>query len=172
MRPRHDGFTPERRRAFFEVVTKTGCISDGCRAAGISRTTVNRWRDKDPEFARKLEAALAMASANIDMLAWERGVTGIEEPVIHYGKQVGTRIKRSDSIFRMILMASNPGKYGRMGAVKGRLAPKERAQIEQEMRREIEQEMLDNSGGQYGEALRGLIDRKLSEMNRRMGGNG
>jgi hypothetical protein len=44
--------------------------------------------------------------------------------------------------------------------------------MQEEMRREVEQEMLDNSGGQYGNALRDLIDRKLSEMNRRMGGNG
>ncbi len=40
--------------------------------------------------------------------------------MIHYGKQVGTRIKRSDGIFRMLLTASNREKYGPLPGVAGR----------------------------------------------------
>ncbi len=69
-------------------------------------------------------------------------MTGIEEPVIHYGKLVGTRIRRSDAIFRMLLMASNRKKYGRMGAVKRKEIEKElRARIKAELRAEIEAEV-------------------------------
>lgn len=117
IRYRHDGFTPAKRRRFFAVLGKTGCISDAAKAARISTTTVDRWRRKDERFARLCETALERASSKIELLAWERAVTGIEEPVYAYGKFSHMRVKRSDAIFRMLLIASNPKKYGRMGAV-------------------------------------------------------
>ena len=46
VRPRHDGFTPAKQQKFFKALKKTGCIKDACRAAGISKTTVDRWRDE------------------------------------------------------------------------------------------------------------------------------
>jgi hypothetical protein len=124
IRARHDGFTPRKRRRFFAVLGKTGCISDAAKAARISTTTVDRWRRKDERFARLCETALERASSKIELLAWERAVTGIEEPVYAYGKFSHMRVKRSDAIFRMLLIASNPRKYGRMGAVEQRKVPK------------------------------------------------
>ncbi len=143
-RGRHDGFTAERRRAFLEVLAKTGCVSDGARVAGVSTTTVDRWRRQDAVFAKACETALHMAASHIETLAWERGVTGIEEPVWHHGKRVGTRLKRSDAIFRLLLIASNRKKYGRLGAV-GRkaLVKAERKRIEREIRAGIAAERPD-----------------------------
>jgi hypothetical protein len=54
-----------------------------------------RWRRKDAAFAKECDAAIEMAGSHVEVLAWERGVTGIEEPIWHYSKLVGTRIKRS-----------------------------------------------------------------------------
>lgn len=116
---RADGFTAKKRRRCIKTLAKTGCITDAARVAGVSRKTVNDWRAKDPDFNRLCAAAIEKAGSHIETLAWERGVTGIEEPVIHYGKQVGTRIKRSDSIFRLLLTASNREKYGGAAAGKG-----------------------------------------------------
>ncbi len=134
MRYRHDGFTAEKRRRFLKALGKTGCIADAARVAGVSTTTVDRWRKKDARFDRLCVTALDKAASHLDTLAWERGVIGIEEPVWHYGKLVGTRMKRSDAIFRMLLIASNRKKYGRMGAVA-------RKQIEREVRAKIEAEV-------------------------------
>jgi len=139
MNYRHDGFTPEKRKRFLKTLAKTGCISDAARVAGISRNTAGRWRRKDGAFAKECGAAIEMAGSHVEVLAWERGVTGIEEPIYHYGKLVGTRIKRSDCIFRMLLMASNGKKFGRMGAVKRKEIELElRAQIKLELRAEVE----------------------------------
>ena len=141
MRYRRDGFTASKRRKFLKTLAKTGCISDAAKVARISTTTVDRWRNKDARFAALCDAAIDKAGGHIETLAWERAVTGIEETVIHYGKVVGTRIKRSDSIFRMLLMASNRKKYGRMGAVKDKAREKElRKQIEREIRARIASE--------------------------------
>jgi hypothetical protein len=152
IRPRHDGFTTKKRRRFFATLAKTGCISDAAKAARISTTTVDRWRRKDERFGRLCEAALERASAKIELLAWERAVTGIEEPVYAYGKFSHMRVKRSDAIFRMLLMASNPAKYGRMGAVAG-------------------QRGKAAKGPKRGE-LKEAVLRNLSTMNRRLGGSG
>jgi hypothetical protein len=62
-------------------------------------------------------------------------VTGIEEPVYAYGKFSHMRVKRSDAIFRMLLIASNPAKYGRMGPVANKKREEQlRAQILEEMK--------------------------------------
>jgi hypothetical protein len=134
---RGDGFTAKKRRRCIKTLAKTGCTSDAARVAGVSRKTINDWRAKDPDFDRLCRVAISKAAGHIETLAWERAVTGIEEPIVHYGKQVGTRIKRSDSIFRMLLIASNREKYGRMGVVDRKAAEREmRARIEAEIRAE------------------------------------
>ena len=114
-RPRHDGFTPARQRTFFKVLKKSGCITDACRACGISRNTVRRWRDRWTEFDEKVEAALAIASVELDMIAWKRATQGAEEKVYRDGRLVFTRVKPSDSMLRLLMQGANPGKYGRMG---------------------------------------------------------
>jgi hypothetical protein len=159
MRYRHDGFTAKKQRRFLVQVAKSGCIADGCRAAKVSKTTIERWRAKDPPFAGRLAAALDRAAAVIDVLAWQRGVTGIEEPVYAYGKIVGVRIKRSDAVFRMLMIASDPEKYGRMGAA-GRGKAREAAPPTPRMTRKRAREISAE------------VEQLLSDFNRRMGGDG
>ena len=115
IRPRHDGFTPAKQRKFFKALKKCGCIRDACRAAGISKTTVDRWRGKDETFDDKVEAALAIASVELDMIAWKRATEGAEEKVWRDGRLVFTRVKPSDSILRLLMQGANPKKYGRTG---------------------------------------------------------
>jgi AcrR family transcriptional regulator len=135
---RRDGLTPERKARVYEGLERFGTVADACRAAGISTTTFYRHEKKDAEFRSICAAARSKAAARIELLAWERGVTGIEEEVIHYGKVVGTRRKRSDAVFRMILQASDPEKYGRQGeAMRARIEKELRAKIEAEVRAEI-----------------------------------
>lgn len=124
LRLRHDGFTPAKRKAFLKTLSETGCVRDACRVAGISSTSAYRMRAKLPDFAAQWDSARAMAASEIETLAWQRAVEGIEQPVYAYGKFSHMERKRSGAIFRMILMASNPEKYGRMGAAaRGEEAP-------------------------------------------------
>jgi AcrR family transcriptional regulator len=152
---RRDGLTPARKARLYEALEKYGTVKDACRAAGISDTTFYRHEKKDSEFRSLCAAARSKAASPIAILAWERGVTGIEEPVIHYGKVVGTRRRRSDAIFRMILMASDPEKYGAQGAVL-------RARIEKELRPRIEAEVraeIAARAAQSAVAVTSLFDR-------------
>jgi hypothetical protein len=140
-RQRHDAFTLPRRQAFLKTLTKTGCILDACRATGVSKSTVYNLQDSDEEFSRHCRLAVDMANVPVELAAWERGVTGIEEEVIRGGKVVGTRLKRSDSILRLLLQGSNRKKYGpRPGFSRKRLMQWERKQMEREIRAAISQD--------------------------------
>jgi hypothetical protein len=137
IRPRHDGFTPAKQRKFFKALKKCGCIKDACRVAGISKTTVDRWRKKDEVFDRKVEAALAMASEELDMIAWQRATRGCEEQVYRDGKLVSVRVKPSDAILRLLMQGANPEKYGRTGHMP---QPKDKdllKRLKQQARREV-----------------------------------
>jgi hypothetical protein len=132
-RQRHDGFTPVRQKKFFKALNKTGCIADACRACGISRNTVRRHRDKWPAFDARVEAALAIASVSLEMIAWKRATEGAEEKVYRDGKLVMTRVKPSDAMLRLLMQGANPKKYGRMGQMPRRATMK---QMRKEARRE------------------------------------
>lgn len=119
-RVRHDGFTPKKQRKFLKAFKKCGCQSDAARHAGISRQTVRRHRLKFPDFAARMEKALAMAATELEAIAWQRAVHGVEEKVIRDGKVAWTRIKPSDAILRLLMQGANPRKYGRTGSPSGR----------------------------------------------------
>lgn len=134
-RPRHDGFTPARRKLFFKVLRKTGCIADAARACGISRNTVRRWRSRWKEFDDQVEAALAIASVALDTIAWKRATEGAEEKVYRDGRLVFTRVKPSDSMLRLLMQGANPKKYGRTGRMpKKAVMKKLRKEVEAEVR--------------------------------------
>lgn len=162
-RRRHDAFTDERRRIVLKTLSRTGCMADACRAAGVSRTTVYNLQQTDEQFARDCELALHMARTPVEIAAWERGVVGVEEEVIRGGQVVGTRLKRSDSILRLLLQGSNRNKYGpRPGFSRKRMLKHERKQIERELRAELEEKMRPRSLDE----VRASILRKLGNIAR------
>ena len=160
---RRDGFTPAKKAIAIEALAEYGTVKDACRAAGISDTTFYRHENKDADFRSLCAAARSKRSSPIAILAWERGVTGIEEPVFHYGKQIGTRRRRSDAIFRMILMASDPEAYGRQGAVlRARIEKELRPRIEAEVRAEMEAQRAQ--GRRDAKALFDELAARVAEM--------
>lgn len=135
---RHDAFTGARKQIYLKALARTGCILDACRITGISSSTVYNHRRTDPEFDRHCQLAVAMASTPIELTAYERAVVGHEEDVIRGGKVVGTRIRRSDYMLRILLQGANPKKYGpRPGFSRKRLLKAERKQIERQVRAEM-----------------------------------
>ena len=149
IRPRHDGFTREKRERFLAEVERSGCIRDGCRAAGISKTTVERWRDKDAEFAAALALKLNLAAVSLERLAFDRAVHGGEEVVMRDGKVAMTRRKPSDAMLRMLLQGANPAKYGRTAGER-QASEAARRRMKDELRPELFKEFM---GGRTHEEL-------------------
>lgn len=137
-KPRHDAFDGARKRKFLDALGKGGCLRDAARKAEVSHQTVYNHQARDPQFARQCELALDMASTDIELHAWERGVVGVEEPIVRGGEIVGTRLKRSDAILRLLLQGAKRKKYGsNPGFTRKRLHRLERKRIEDEVRAEI-----------------------------------
>ncbi|HYN45247.1 MAG TPA: hypothetical protein VES64_00995 [Allosphingosinicella sp.] len=159
LRARHDGFTPRKQKKFFKALKKTGCIADACRAAGISRNTVRRHRGKWPAFDDKVESALAIASVELDMIAWQRATVGAEERVWRDGKLVMTRLKPSDAMLRLLMQGANPKKYGRIGQMP-------RAAVMKKLRKEAEAEVRRKLRSSEKELTAALLE-KLDVLSRR-----
>lgn len=167
---KRNGFTPVKKAACLEALGRGATVEEACREAAISPTTFYKHEKKDPEFASLCRAARARSggAASLETLAWERGVTGVDEDVVQGGKVVGTKRKRSDAVFKMLLDGGTTGRYGpQIKAL--------RAQIEAEMRPKIEAEIRSEIARQRridGPKLRKEFDALLSDFNRRMGGDG
>jgi hypothetical protein len=141
VRPRHDGFTREKHERFLAEVERSGCIRDGCRAAGISKTTVDRWRDKDAEFAAALAHKLNLAAPSLERMAFDRAVHGGEEVTIRDGAVVSIRRKPSDAMLRMLLQGACPEKYGRTAGER-QASEAMRRRMKDELRPELLKEFM------------------------------
>ncbi|HEX8063553.1 MAG TPA: hypothetical protein VF535_10075 [Allosphingosinicella sp.] len=135
-----NGFTPAKKAACLEALGRGVTVEVACREARISPTTFYRHEKKDPEFASLCRAARARSggTASLETLAWERGVTGIAEPVVQGGKVVATRLKRSDSVFKLILEGADPARFGLpLEALRKKIEKELRPRIEAEIRAEM-----------------------------------
>jgi len=77
------------RNRFLREFAKTCCVAAAARAAGISRRTVYRWRDSEPDFRRRWDTAAARGAERLREEAMERALVGREQPVWHQGRIVG-----------------------------------------------------------------------------------
>jgi AcrR family transcriptional regulator len=169
-RGRHDAFDGARKRLFLDALGKGGCLRDAARRAGVSHQTVYNHQRSDPTFARQCELALSMASTDLELHAWERAVHGVEEPVYQRGEQVGTRLKRSDAMLRMLLQAAKPKKYGpNPGFKRKRVLKAERHRIAEEARRELRDELkaAEMKPDEVTEKLMANLDRMARGMDAR-----
>lgn len=84
--------TKEERLAtqekFLKVLSMTANIRAACMAAGIDRSLVYYWQEHDTEFGMKFNIANTEANDLLFAAAWERGVKGVEKPVVSMGRQV------------------------------------------------------------------------------------
>ena len=163
-----NGFTPKKRAIVLEALAEGESVAAAARAAKVSPTTIYKCEKRDPAFASLCRAARARAGgASLDTLAWQRGVTGVEEDIIHSGKVVGKRLKRSDAVFRMILEGGTSGQYGpAVKALREKIETELRPRIEAEVRAEYRRTR------ESAREIRKRLEAKLSDFNRRMGGDG
>jgi hypothetical protein len=173
-RTRHDGWNDDKRRRFMETLALTGCVRDAARVAGISSNSAYRRRGRDARFRAEWNEALGRAATSLEATAYKRAVEGVEEPILHGGEIVGTKRRYSDSLLRLLLQASNPDKFGRMapgGSVSAASRFKTHEEIAEEAYKRGRSELTAELELDVKERRR-LLEEKLSEMNRRMGGNG
>jgi transposase-like protein len=91
--------TEKKRQVFIDVLREEGVIKVAAEAAGISRTTAYRWRNKWREFERDWDEALADALDDLKLEARKRA------------------IEKSDPLLMFLLRAHEPETYDRKSGI-------------------------------------------------------
>jgi len=102
---RHDGWTPERQRAFIGALADTGCVSRAARMVNMAQTNCYTLRRAPgaEAFRRAWDAALDCGLQRLKDIPFERAIEGELIPVFHGGKLAGMRRKRNDALLMFCL---------------------------------------------------------------------
>jgi len=98
---RHDGWTPERQRTFIAALARIGVVAMAARAAGMSRKSAYKLRERaGPEsgFARAWDEALSAGRAAVDLALFDRAVNGAEIPYYYRGVLCGMKRVYNDRL--------------------------------------------------------------------------
>lgn len=88
----------EAQRVFLAEYGKYGNVTDGCKKAGISRTTVYRWQEHDETFGLQFNQAKETYCDSLRHEIHRRAHTGVSKPIYQGGKRVGYVREFSDTL--------------------------------------------------------------------------
>jgi len=102
---RHDGWTPERQKAFISALADTGSVSRAAAMVNMAQTNCYTLRRAPgaESFRRAWEAALDFGVARLKDIAFERAIDGYLVPVFVAGKLMGFRRKHNDALLTFCL---------------------------------------------------------------------
>jgi hypothetical protein len=113
--PRHDGWTPERQRAFVEALADTGCVTVAARAVNMAHASAYQLR-REPGaegFRAAWDAAQTLGLQAVKDEAFDRAMNGELIPVFVAGKLMGFRRKKNDRLLMFILRHYGQDAQGR-----------------------------------------------------------
>jgi len=104
-RYRHDGWTPERQKAFIEALADTGCVDRAARMVNMAQPNCYALRRAPGAegFRRAWDAALDFGLKRLKDIAFERAIEGELVPVFVSGRLIGFRRKRNDKLLMFCL---------------------------------------------------------------------
>jgi len=114
LRARHDGWTADRQRAFLAALSETGCISDACKAAGVTPRSAYRLRARPDAtaFARAWDEALLLSVPRLASLAFERATRGAIRELWKDGVLIAETRQPSDKLLMFLLQHLRVGWFG------------------------------------------------------------
>ena len=94
VRPRRDGWTPDRQHAFLSALASTLCVDRAAKAAGLSRESAYRLR-RHPQaesFVTAWDEILTRRCRGVTApsLLWHRALYGTTKPIVRGGQVVAT----------------------------------------------------------------------------------
>jgi hypothetical protein len=114
-RPRFDGWTAERQTQFIQALGESGCVTEACRAVGMSERSAYalRARVDAVSFRNAWDAALDYAIRRLSDAALSRALNGVAMPVFFQGEQIGERRYYDERLTMFLLRYRDPLRYGR-----------------------------------------------------------
>lgn len=140
---RHDGWTPERQRAFIDALAETGSVGRAARRLNMSAEGAYYLRRQPgaESFRAAWTAAIDFGVQNLTDIAMERAIDGVPVPVFWKGEQVGEKRSYNDRLLMFMLRHRQPGTYGPLARVNGgTTSPEFRALQERDAREQQERE--------------------------------
>ena len=114
VRPRHDGWTPERQIAFVEALAAGLCVEQAAAQVGMSATSAyNLYNRPDAEhFRGAWDAAIDLTGVQVEMGAVKRSVHGVARPVFYKGEQVGEWRHHDERMTMFLLRYRRRARFG------------------------------------------------------------
>ena len=114
-KPRTDGWSPQRQRAFIGYLADCGSVRRAAEQVNMSPSSAYTLRRSagGAAFAAAWDAAMQQAAHVLVDEAFERALNGADEPVFDRdGVRVGMRHRRSDALMIFLLRKHFPDRYG------------------------------------------------------------
>jgi hypothetical protein len=91
-RCRHDGWTPERQRAFIAALAASGVVAQAAKAVGMGVTSAYNLRRREgaESFARAWDKAECAARDRALAFVIDQAMNGVTRPRFYRGKCVGS----------------------------------------------------------------------------------
>lgn len=111
---RHDGWSPQKQRAFIEALADSGSVTYAARAVGMARQSCYELR-RSPgaeNFDRAWDVAIRASSRQLIDIAFDRAINGVEEPVFDKdGQRIACRHRYNDRLLMFLIRAHAPEQY-------------------------------------------------------------
>lgn len=95
--------TRKKLKTFLVELAKCGNVTAASAAAGFSRVSAYRAREKNAQFAKAWDDAVEKAMDALEAEAYRRAFEGTEKPVYQQGRLVGTVQEYSDTLAMFLL---------------------------------------------------------------------
>jgi hypothetical protein len=105
VKPRHNGWSPIRQRAFIMALTHIGCVKLAAASVGKSRQSAYNLKKRDDaaSFGLAWDRALECGEHNVMDHGIERALYGEERQHFYRGQLIGTSRKFDNGILRAAL---------------------------------------------------------------------
>jgi hypothetical protein len=114
LQARLDGWSAERQVAFIDALAESACVTEACRAVGMSRKSAYalRARPEAISFRSAWDAALDYATRCLADEVLSRAVNGVVVPVFFQGERIGEKRTYDERLAMFLLQRRDPLRYG------------------------------------------------------------
>ena len=111
---RHGGWTAEAQRAFIDALADCASVNGAAQRVGKTASTAYRLRAAAgaASFAAAWDAARQMGISQLEDVAMDRAIKGVEVPVFHKGERVGERRWFDNRLLMSMLRHNRSRRYG------------------------------------------------------------
>ena len=114
-KPRVDGWSPQRQRAFIGYLADCGSVRTAAERVGKSMSSAYQLRRSSGggAFAAAWDSAIQQAAHVLVDEAFERAINGSDEPIFDRdGRRIGRKHRQSDALMMFLLRKHFPDRYG------------------------------------------------------------